>query len=159
MLPPASRYAAVLAVLRIYTGAFWLMHGLGKITSPDWAVRGGGMSSMLQDMTSHSSGAYHDFVIGVVLPNIGIFGTLVAWGETLTGVSLLLGLLTRLGGAVGAFLALNYLLAKGGFTSPFPYSGLDAAAIALSVINAFLPTGLVAGIDGLIAARKAASRK
>jgi hypothetical protein len=63
-------------------------------------------------------------------------------------------LLTRIGGAGGVFLALNYWLSKSSYANLNGYAGLDMAAIALSAINLALPTGLVAGIDGLIAARK-----
>jgi len=154
MLPSASRYAAALAVLRIYTGISWLIHGYGKITNPAWAAPNGMFVGILQDMTKDTSGAYHDFVTGVVIPHFATFAMLVAWGETLTGVALTLGLLTRLGGAGGAFLALNYWLSKAGYANLNGYAGLDMAAIALSAINLALPTGLVAGIDGLIAARK-----
>jgi len=154
MLPSAARYATALAVLRIYTGISWFIHGFGKITNPDWAAPDGSFVSFVQDMTKNTSGPYHDFVTSVVVPHFTTFAPLVAWGETLTGVALTLGLLTRLGGAGGVFLALNYWLAKGSYATLNGYAGLDMAAIALSAINLALPTGLIAGIDGLIAARK-----
>ncbi len=154
MLPSAARYATALAVLRIYTGIFWLIHGFGKLTNPEWAAPNGMFIGIVQDMTKNTSGPYHDFVTGVVLPHFTTFATLVAWGETLTGVALTLGLLTRIGGAGGVFLALNYWLSKAGYSNLNGYAGLDMAAIALSAINLALPTGLVAGIDGMIAARK-----
>ena len=154
MLPSAQRYAAALAVLRIYTGISWLIHGIGKLRNPTWGAPNGGFTSFVQDMVKDTSGPYHDFVVGTVLPHFATFAALVAWGETLTGVALTLGLLTRLGGAGGVFLALNYWLSKSAFATINGYAGLDLAALALSAINVALPTGLVCGIDGLIAARK-----
>jgi uncharacterized membrane protein YphA (DoxX/SURF4 family) len=154
MLPSAARYATVLAVVRIYTGISWLIHGFGKLSNPNWAAPNGMFVTFVHDMTKDTSGPYHDFVTGIVLPHFTTFAPFVAWGETLTGVALTLGLLTRLGGAGGVFLALNYWLSKGSFATLNGYAGLDMAAIALSAINLALPSGLVAGIDAIIAARK-----
>jgi thiosulfate dehydrogenase [quinone] large subunit len=154
MLPPASRYAAVLAALRIFTGVAWLSHGIGKLTNPKWALPGGSFEGIVNDINGGTSGAYHDFVTGIVLPHAALFATLVAWGETLTGVALVLGLFTRFGGAVGTFLALNYWAAMGAFAHWTSIGGLEMVHAALSFVNVLLPTGLVAGLDGVIAARK-----
>lgn len=154
MLPSASRYAAVLAALRIFTGLAWISHGIGKLTNPQWGTPDGGFVSFVGDMVHDTSGPYHDFITGFVLPHANVFSGLVAWGETLTGVSLLLGLWTRAGGVVGVFLPLNYWAAKSGFLQWTSLGGLDLGTAALSIINALLPTGLVWGLDGVIAARK-----
>ena len=156
MLPPASRYASVLAALRIFTGLAWLSHGIAKVTNPQFAAPGGMFEGIVKDMSSGTSGPYHDFLTSTVLTHPALFSMLVAWGETLTGVALVLGLLTRLGGLVGVFLALNYWAAKGDFAHVNSIGGLDLATAALSLVNLILPTGLFAGIDGLIAARKRA---
>lgn len=107
------------------------------------------MAGMVSKNASSASGPYHDFLQNVVLPNAGLFSHLVAWGETLTGVSLLLGLFTRAGGIVGMFLALNYFMMHGSYARITDLGGLDFAAFALSFINAALPTGLVYGLDSL----------
>jgi uncharacterized membrane protein YphA (DoxX/SURF4 family) len=154
MLPPSTRYAGVLAVFRIYVGIFWFIHGFGKLTSGKWTGPSGGFVGDVQDMLQGSAGPYHDFVSGFVLPHAAVFAQLVCWGETLTGVALILGLLTRLGGAGGVFLALNYALLSGDLWHINGYAGFNAAAIAMSAVNLALPTGLVCGLDALIAARK-----
>jgi|SRR5215472_7984741 len=154
MFPSVSRYAGVLAALRIFTGLAWLSHGLFKVTDPQWSAPNGDFVSFVGDMVQHTSGPYHDFITNFVIPHGAVFSELVAWGETLTGVSLLLGLFTRLGGIVGVFLPLNYWAAKNGFMQWQSIGGLDLGTAALSIINALLPTGLVWGLDGLFAARK-----
>jgi len=154
MFPSASHYARVLAGLRIFTGLAWLSHGMFKVTSPDWSAPNGSFVSYVGDMVQHTSGPYHDFITNFVIPHAAVFSVLVAWGEMLTGVSLLLGLFTRLGGIVGVFLPLNYWAAKSGFLQWSSVGGLDLGTAALSMINALLPTGLVWGLDGVIAARK-----
>jgi len=108
------------------------------------------MAGMINESAAGTSGAYHDFLINVVLPHAGVFSHLVAWGETLTGVSLLLGLFTRFGGLVGIFLPFNYYMMKGSYASLSGLGGLDAAAMALSSINLALPTGLIWGLDGVL---------
>jgi uncharacterized membrane protein YphA (DoxX/SURF4 family) len=149
MLPSPQKYAAWLAVLRIYTGVDWLTHGIPKLLNPKFFGPDGMMAGMITQMSSTTSGSYHDFLQNVVLPNAGLFSHLVAWGETLTGVSLLLGALTPVGGFVGAFLALNYFMAKGSYTEITSLGGMDLSVAALSFINVVLPTGLFWGIDGM----------
>src|SRR5579864_7182773 len=158
MLPLAQTYASWLAVLRIVTGIFWLLHGVPKILNPQFATQHGMMANMLQQAVPGSSGAYASFLTHVVLPNASLFAHLVAWGETLTGVSLVLGLFSRVGGFFGVFLPLNYWLMKNGWAHMGDWSGLDLAMVALSAINLVLPTGLVFGLDGYLAHRKRPSR-
>lgn len=147
-----------LAVIRIYTGIFWLLHGIPKILNPHFAQTDGLMANTLREASAGGVGAYHDFLVHTVLPNAPLFGHLVAWGETLTGVSLLLGLLTRLGGLVGVFLPLNYWLMKGGPSDLTTLGGLDWAAMALSFVSLVMPTGLVFGIDASLARGRRHSR-
>ncbi len=149
MLPTPQKYATWLGILRICTGIFWLAHGVAKLLNPNF-FGPDGMANMLTQRTSGTTGPYHDFLQNVVLPNAGLFSHLVAWGETLTGVSLLLGLLTRVGGVVGMFLALNYFVMHGSYAHITDLGGLDFAALALSFINVVLPTGLIFGLDGML---------
>jgi uncharacterized membrane protein YphA (DoxX/SURF4 family) len=141
-------YAPWLLLLRLYAGCFWLSHGWAKVTNPEWSAPGGMMSSFLSKTTAEGSGPYHDFVTGVVVPNVSLFAHLVAWGELLTGVSLLLGFLTPLGALGGVFLPLNYLSAKG-FNLDAVF-GMDALAAVMSLLCLVLPVGRVAGLDGLL---------
>lgn len=157
MLPTPPKYATWLAVLRIYTGIFWLLHGVPKLLNPNFASPDGGMAGMVTDMGSKTSGAYHDFIMHTVLPNAPVFAHLVAWGETLVGVSLLLGLLTRVGGFFGVLLPLNYWLAKGSYGEASGFAGLDFAAMALSFVSLVLPTGLVLGLDGVLWRKRSAN--
>jgi uncharacterized membrane protein YphA (DoxX/SURF4 family) len=148
MTTPSVPVAGVwLAALRIYTGIFWLMHGIRKLQAPDWAAPNGMMAHMVGEFTKGNSGWYHDLLVNNVLPNAALFAHLVAWGETLAGVSLLLGLLTPLGGLVGAFLVFNYFLAKGmGFAA---FDGLDIETMVLNLACVFLGTGSVFSLDAL----------
>ena len=154
MLPLPQTYARWLAVLRIFTGVFWLTHGVPKLLDPAAFGPSGWIAGSVSEATAHGGGPYNAFLLHVVLPNAALFTHLVAWGETLAGVSLLLGLLTRAGGIVGMFLPLNYFMMKGSYAHLTALGGLDMAAVALSFINVALPTGLYAGLDGLLPARR-----
>jgi NADH dehydrogenase len=150
-LPSSSTYGFWLAIVRLYTGAFWLMHGVPKFTqSAQFMPPSGFLDGFLTAAVHHTTGPYQSFLMTVVLPNASLFGNLVRVGEVVTGCLLVLGAFTRLGGFMGAFLALNYLAAKGGLDHLGVWSGIDGTAVVLSVINLMLPTGRVLGVDALL---------
>lgn len=147
-LPSSGTYGFWLALLRVYTGAFWLMHGIPKFTQSETFMPPNGLVvNFLNTAIQNTSGPYHAFLQNAVLPNINVFAELVRVGEVVAGALLFLGLFTRLGATVGVLLALNYLSAKGGFAHLSMWSSLDSAAFALSLISLVLPTGRVLGID------------
>ena len=151
-LPSSSTYAFWLALFRIYAGAFWLMHGIPKFRDSEaFMPPSGMMQSFLNTAISHTSGPYQWFLTSIVLPNASLFAELVRLGEVLTGALLFLGLFTRAGAVIGIALALNYLSAKGGLLHLSVWSNIDAAALVLSAVNLVLPTGLVLGLDGVLA--------
>ena len=62
-------------------------------------------------MVDHASTLLQSVLVrDFVLPNIAVFGPLVYAIEVAIGVSLILGLLTRLGSALGALMAINLWL-------------------------------------------------
>jgi len=144
-------YASWFTALRIYTGLFWLSHGIPKfLNSAMFMPPSGFMAMMVNKAVQSQTGFYHNFLAGVVIPNINIFAELVRLGEVLVGCSLLLGIFTRFGGFVGCFLALNYMAAKGAFGSWETIGTLDAAAFVLSFLMLAVPAGRVAGVDALL---------
>jgi uncharacterized membrane protein YphA (DoxX/SURF4 family) len=142
----------VLAGTRIYVGIVWLIYGTAKL-NPSWATQGGEFEKTVRETIAHTSGPYHDFVTGVVLPNIIVFAHLIAWGETLCGIALTLGLLSRIGGVGGMFLAFNYWMAGGQYASKWGLTSVEAALFVLSFLTVALPTSNVASLDNLLARR------
>lgn len=103
-----------LPVLRISIGIMFAVAAFGKVSAGTlWPQR---MVGFLNFHAEKSYGFYRAFLEAVVLPNKEIFGYLVAYGEVFVALSLILGLFTRLGAAIGLFMVGNFLLAKG---SPF----------------------------------------
>lgn len=150
-MPSHWTYASWFTLLRVYTGVFWLSHGIPKFTnSPMFMPPDGFMPQLVQKAVSSQTGFYHDFLANVVVPNMALFAELVRLGEVLVGCSLVLGAFTRLGGFVGCVLALNYMAAKGAFGSWETIGTLDAVAFVLSFMMLAVPAGRVAGIDALL---------
>jgi uncharacterized membrane protein YphA (DoxX/SURF4 family) len=150
----AKQYGAWLAVFRILVGGMWLIHAYGKITDAQWALPNGDCYQIVTGMIGNTQGGLHDFVTNTVLPNIGIFARLQEWGEFLSGVSLVLGLLTRVGGLVGFFLPMLYFSMKGAYAHLDGWAGLDTMTAIASALNLVLPTGAVFGLDALFGRRK-----
>jgi len=57
------------------------------------------------------TGWYATFLRDAVLPHVGFWAHLVAWGEVLVGVGLILGVLTGIAAFFGGLMNVNYLLA------------------------------------------------
>lgn len=149
-LPSSVTYARWLALLRMLTGGIWLIHAVPKFTQSDEFMPPNGFIVMYVTkglQTTPPGGIYHNFLANVVQPNLPIFAEMVRLGELMVGVSLVLGVLTRLGGFGGVVLTLNYMAARGGLLTFDAWASLDAALLILSITNLVLPTGRVLGID------------
>lgn len=149
-------YAGWFTVLRLYAGVFWLSHGIGKfLDSAAYMPPAGYMPQIVQKAVMSQTGFYHDFLLNVVTPNMHLFAELVRLGEVLVGCSLVLGVFTRFGGAIGCLLALNYMAANGEFSSWTTIGSLDAVAFMLSFLMLVVPAGRIVGVDALLVRRTA----
>ncbi len=97
-------------------------------------------------------GWYKEFLEGIVLPNSGLFATLQAYGETVVGVGLALGLLTGLAAIVGLILCLNYGLASQWMS--FGQQGFHVLLVTAMVVLLGARAGRAWGIDGWVLARR-----
>ena len=113
------KWAWLWVFVRVYVGWQWLQAGWGKIGSPAWtgsdagAAVNGFVSGALQRTTGENpavQGWYAWFLENLVQPNADIFGYMVAYGEVLVGIALILGLFTGIAAFFGSFMNLNYLL-------------------------------------------------
>lgn len=105
--------AVVIAAVRIGTGFIWTSNLEWK-EPPEFGcslARTGGLCGRLEQMAEHSMlGVQADFIQDVVLPNYAMFGYLIYLAESLTGVLLLLGLLTRFAAVLGLLQSLNLFI-------------------------------------------------
>ncbi len=77
---------AGLLVIQAFLGYEWLMSGLAKVLSGDFAS---GLAGQLTDTSKDLSGFYKAFLDGTVIPNAELFGYLVMVGELAIGVALI----------------------------------------------------------------------
>jgi thiosulfate dehydrogenase [quinone] large subunit len=123
------RLAPVWALLRVYVGYEWLVAGWGKVTNPAgvWVGEQAGtaVSGFLTSALTKTGGDHPDvagwyawFLGHVALPNAAVFSYLVAYGEVLVGVALILGLFTGIAAFFGGVMNASYLLAGTVSTNP-----------------------------------------
>jgi thiosulfate dehydrogenase (quinone) large subunit len=98
---------------------------------------------------------YKQFLEGTVLPHSSLFAQLTAWGETVTGLGLTLGLLTGVASLVGLVLVINYGLATQ-WMSP-GQQGFHLVLLFLMLAFFFARAGRTWGIDGWLARRRLGS--
>ena len=115
-----TRLAAVWLILRLYVGWEWLTAGWGKVVNPAWTGNGAGSAvqgflagALVKTAGAHPdvSGWYAAFIKSVALVHPVVFSYLVAYGELLVGVALILGIFTGIASFFGAFMNINYLFA------------------------------------------------
>lgn len=110
-----------LVLLRLALGWLFLYSGATKVLDPDWSSAGylKGAQTL--------GGVYAAMMSPGVLP---VIDAVNAWGQTLLGVSLVLGLFVRLSSALGALLMLLYYLP----VLKFPYVGQHSFLVDEHVI-------------------------
>ena len=146
----ATRFTIAAAVaLRLYAGLFWLDKGVRqKLFDPTWVGPKGDCAFVVHDMLAKAPGWYSAFLSAVAMPHITTFSVMVEWGETLVGISILLGLFSRIGAIGGLFLVTNYFLGNGAGAIHDGWFGIDTATFMMTSWHAVLPTGTWFGLDG-----------
>ena len=95
--------------------------------------------------------AYKQFLDGTVLTHPELFAQLTAWGETVVGLGITLGLLTGVSSLIGLVLVTNYGLATQ-WMSP-GQQGFHIVLFALMLTFFLTRAGKVWGLDAWIARR------
>lgn len=117
--------------LRVWLGFQWLDAGIGKVGSPAWtgANAGAAVTGFAQGAIAKAAGEsptvqawYAGFLESFVVPNAGLFGYLVAWGEVLVGLGLIVGAFTGFAAVAGALMNLNFMLAGTLSSNPVLYT-------------------------------------
>jgi len=140
----------IIVILRVHLGVILLVTVAGKIFNE--APFSEEMLGFLQGYAMKNATApYISFLQGAVIPNATLFADLIIVGELTAGLSLLLGIGTRVGAAIAMFLFLNYMLAKGRwFWSP---DSEDAAVFFSALVCLIGAAGRVYGLDAYLARR------
>ena len=122
----STRAGWIWLIVRLYVGYAWVTAGWKKVNSDAWTGENAGAA-----LTGFVNGAlgkaeagkdvtgwYATFLESAVLPNAKVFGYMVAWGELLVGLGLILGLLTGIAAFFGGFMNASFLFAGTLSTNP-----------------------------------------
>src|SRR5215204_348552 len=120
-------FALIWLPMRFFLGRDWISHGAEKVVDPGWmndgeALRGFWEEAIVVPEQGRPPIAYtwfRDF-LQYMLDNgwYSWFAKLVAWGEVLVGIALLVGALVGLSAFLGTFMNFNYMLAGSASTNP-----------------------------------------
>ncbi len=138
-----------MAMLRITTGVMFVIAGYGKV------ARGAGFGDSMAGFLGNQKNTfafYQGFIESVVIPNKLLFAYLVAWGELLGGIALIIGLFTRWTALAFVLMVVNFWFAKGaGFWVP---SNHDSLYILIALALYFSNAGMAFGLDGVLSRRR-----
>lgn len=134
-------------LLRLIVGCMWWQQSLWKIP-PNYD----GLVYWMKQMVDHASiPLQSQLVQDLVLPNISLFGPLVYGIEVLIAVSLMLGLLTRVGAGLGALMALNLWL--GLYSAPGEWPWTYGFLVIIQMLFVLDPPGRSLGADVVLRRR------
>ncbi|GIN63732.1 hypothetical protein J27TS8_37250 [Robertmurraya siralis] len=129
--------AGILTVVRIYLGWAWMTAGWGKITG-GFDASGFLQGAVANPVTGPDGSTVYSgwvtFLESFAIPNAGLFSTLVAWGELLVGLGLILGCLTTAAAFFG--LVMNFSFMLSGTVSHNPTDIMMGVFIAAAGYNA-----------------------
>lgn len=121
-----TRSAWIWLIVRLYLGYAWLKAGWKKVNADAWtgeqsgaAIQGFVKGALVKaEEGKDVTGWYANFLEGVVLPNAKLFAYMVAYGEVLVGLGLILGLLTGIAAFFGGLMNVSFLFAGTLSTNP-----------------------------------------
>jgi uncharacterized membrane protein YphA (DoxX/SURF4 family) len=139
-------------LLRVLVGCMWWQQTLWKIP-PNFD----GLRYWMQQEAAHAAIPLQgQLVASVVLPNLNIFGPLVYLIEVAIGVSLLLGVLSRLGALLGTLMAFNLWL--GLYSAPGEWPWTYMFLLIIEIRYLIDPPGRELGADALLHGRAGGRR-
>lgn len=140
---------------RILLGSMWYQQTLWKL--PPYytdlpSVPDSGLKHWMIEMVNNAAFSIQStFVKDIVLAHFNIFAPMVYCIEVFIAASLLLGIFTRLGAALGALMAINLWL--GLYNSPSEWPWTYFFLVLLQITFAVLRAGRSLGIDDIIVGR------
>jgi thiosulfate dehydrogenase [quinone] large subunit len=133
-----------LALARIFFGLLWFQQIAWKMP-PDF---GGLRTDVLREIRYTILPGYSSIIQNVFLTHFSILGAFIWTAELLVGVSLLLGLFSRLGAALSLLLSMQ--LYVGIAYAPGEWYGAYGLLLMLSLVLVALPAGRRLGIDHIL---------
>jgi uncharacterized membrane protein YphA (DoxX/SURF4 family) len=140
-----------LGLARILYGYLWWQQSGWKVPSDDFGRKsGGGLWYWVHQGIQHPTlNAYKDFQVNVVIANWTFFGWMTLITETFIGVTLILGLGTRLGSLVAIGMAANITLSI--LSVPHEWGWTYTMLIMLPALFLLTDAGRSFGVDAFLA--------
>jgi thiosulfate dehydrogenase [quinone] large subunit len=127
-----TRLAPLWLIVRLYVGYAWFDAGWHKIMDTgartNYIIDGAGILAFWQRIAAVPAAParpvitydwYRNFIQFMIDNHWeGVFGKVIAFGETAVGIALILGAFTGLAAVGGAFMNLNFMLAGSASTNP-----------------------------------------
>ena len=143
---PGQRTVRDVAIwlLRFVVGVMWWQQSLWKIP-PNYD----GLIYWMKQMVDHAAiPLQSELVARIVLPNIAVFGPLVYLTEVGIGISLMLGVCSRLGALAGVGMAINLWL--GLYSAPGEWPWTYFFLVVIQLLFLLDPPGRSLGVDVLL---------
>jgi len=143
------RFSALWLVLRIWLGYQWIEAASHKIGNPAWVVTGDALKGYWSNAVAIPEGGqpaiafdwYRSFIQGLLDAQAYTwFAKLVAYGELLVGIALILGAFVGIAAFFGAFMNWNFMMAGSASINPLLF------VAALLLIFAWKTAGFL-GLD------------
>ena len=134
----SPRFAWLWGILRVWLGYQWVQASLHKVGDPNWVQTGAAIRGFWEKAVMGPGAGkppvpldwYRHFLQWLVTIHAEtVMGKLIAYGELLVGIALIVGALVGIAAFCGAFMNWNYLMAGSVSTNPL----LIVAAILLIV--------------------------
>jgi thiosulfate dehydrogenase [quinone] large subunit len=125
--PPFAKYlfsdtraSGIWLVIRVLLGLTWLQSGFGKLGNPAWMETGTALQGFWSRAVAIPEGGssvikfdwYHSFIQGLLDSGSYVwFAKLVAFGETMIGIALILGAFVGIAAFFAAFMNWNFIMA------------------------------------------------
>lgn len=126
-----TRFSVLWLALRLWLGYQWITSGLGKVGNPAWTESGAalkGFWSSIVVVPDEGRPAiafewYRNFIQFMLDAEAYTwFAKLVAYGETIIGIALILGLFTGIAAFAGGFMNWNFMMAGSASTNPMLFT-------------------------------------
>ncbi len=140
-----------LAFLRIFIGVAWLAAGVIKVFNP--AYMGTDLVPKLSQWAASGNDAISTFVSSILIPNVNALSFAIEGLEVLVGVSLILGIFTRLGALCGVVIVAGAWILGHAFNSPAGYGSSTFIVLISMLFLVFAPASRIFAADLLLARR------